>query len=160
MRISTCLQTAHIAPGTGTQPGGWREDDFDGLLAAMATGPGWWSAAVVTVGSEDHRPPAGRVTPQVTGGAVESSDGHVVAQQVACVATGLQVLSAGHIEFSFVGGPLQGVQCRVEIDGGRVRCRLHSPSAAARKALRSAAGRLARRLAGSGLRLDGFEVQP
>lgn len=160
MQIATCLQTFHTLTGARVRPGAGRMDDFDRLLVTPAAGPGWWPAAMATINSQGPLQPAGRAMARFIGAAVESSDGHGVEQQVACVAIGLQGLSADRIEFSFVGGPLQGVQCRVEINEGRVRCRLHSPSAAARKALRAAAGRVARHLAGGGLRLDGFEVRP
>lgn len=160
MEITACVQTHPSILPAGRGGPGPREGIFDLLVMQPVAGPCWLPAAVEHPARDAARPIAAQARPESAGLPDETSGAPLLAREVTRVASGLCGLRAEGLEFAFVGGWLQGVRCRVAVDGTRVRCRLKSPGAASREVLRACAGRLARRLAAGGLQLDGFEVQP
>ncbi len=117
--------------------------------APLAAGP-------MDTGAAAGSPVTGAVECPVAVAAIGRGGLDAVAEHIAARAA---AADPGRVAIRFGSGRLAGVSCQVQVERGRVRCRLRAGGAPCREALRSLRGRLALRLADRGLELDDFGVE-
>ncbi len=126
-------------------------------VAAAISLAGGLATTVAAAGAATGTPLAGAA--ECLAAAPESGRGGLdaVAEHIAARAA---ATDPGRVAIRFSTGRLAGISCQVQVERGRVRCRLRSGGAPRREALRGLRGRLTLRLAERGLALDDFGVEP